>query len=162
MSLYEYTGKSWISPKFWVDGKVLHARTSLLVQVLWLFSYCRRVEVNKRRQRITVTTRWLWFIKTAKEISFARIDYIETKFSSMATSWSMFAGATDQFEKFSIILHLQRPRGRYTLIDFRGEGSVSTGWKGVLIGGDSLIDVRGDQEESFQSYYELLREFTEK
>ena len=69
-------------------------------------------------------------------------------------------GWTDRYEEFSI-LRLQDPYEYYWLISFGGEGVVLTGWSGVLLGNDSLIDEQGDQEITFQNYYTLLKKFVE-
>ena len=159
MSLYVITTKSWITPKIWIEDRVLYAQTATLIRFLWLFSYNRHIEVNRRKRSIIVQTQWLWFFTTRKVIPFSRLDRIETKFSSLPTGFGLL-GRTDQYEKYTIILRLENSIGWYPLIDFRGHGYVATGWQGVVFGGDSMIDFSRDQESAFQAYYDLLREFT--
>ena len=138
------------------------ARTSRLLQLLSLFSYARRVTVDRGRRLVTVNSRWLWFISREKTIAFERVHYIDYGFSSLGTSWGLTGGGfgrTDQVEKYPIQLILRDPDQRLALFSFKGEGAVETGWAGVLLGGDSVVDLHGDQEDASRSYTRLLREY---
>ncbi|MFP4106904.1 MAG: hypothetical protein ACLFVU_12545 [Phycisphaerae bacterium] len=41
-----------------------------------------------------------------------------------------------------------------------GEGAVETGWSGVLLSGDDLLDFSGDQGDASCSYVDLLQQWT--
>lgn len=160
MSLYTKTGQSWVRPRVWLKDDILYANTAILVQILGLFSYCRRVKVYRKGRFIKIETRWLWFLTAQKLIPFSRIRRIETEFDTTPIAVGSM-GWTDRYEEFSIFLRLQDPYEYYWLISFGGEGVVLTGWSGVLLGNDSLIDEQGDQEITFQNYYTLLKKFVE-
>ena len=54
-------------------------------------------------------------------------------------------GRHDQVESFGLLLVL-KDGFEYPLCAFQGEGAAHTGWVGVLLGDDSLIDFAGTQE----------------
>ena len=65
-------------PHIEVSAERLRARTALLAQALWLFSYERRVTVDRPAQRVTIDTRRLWAWGTRRVVRFediARIVY---------------------------------------------------------------------------------------
>jgi hypothetical protein len=151
-----------LKPKVRMEGEALTARSSLLVQLLLLFSYCKRVRVDARRQTVTIEWRFLWLFRRRKEVPFARIERILYEASDMGTSWSLFHGRTDSIERFSVGLSLTDPWEKVHLFSFTGEGSVETGWSGVIWGDDSMVDFRGDQAEASGSFVDLLQKLTGK
>jgi len=151
-----------IKPKVWVDGARLMARSSKLVQALSLLSYCKEVQVNQARKQVVITVRRLWVLVKTREIAFDEIDGITYKFGSLATSWSMWMGRTDQVESFAVCLKLRPSRREVKLFSFMGEGAVATGMTGVFLGEDSLVDYSGDQEDASKNFVELLQRFTGK
>jgi hypothetical protein len=65
-------------PHIEVSTERLRARTALLAQALWLFSYERRVTVDRSARRVTIGTRRLWAWSTTRVVRFddiARIVY---------------------------------------------------------------------------------------
>jgi hypothetical protein len=65
-------------PHIEVSAERLRARTALLAQALWLFSYERRVTVDRPSRRVTIDTRRLWAWGTTRVVRFediARIVY---------------------------------------------------------------------------------------
>ena len=65
-------------PHIEVSAERLRARTALLAQALWLFSYERRVTVDRPARRVTIDTRRLWAWGTRRVVRFediARIVY---------------------------------------------------------------------------------------
>ena len=142
-------------------------KTAILVQILSLFSYCRRVKVYRKGRFIKIETRWLWFLTAQKFITFSRIRRIETEFSTTPLNIGNISWA-DRYDEFSIFLRLQDPYEYCWLISFGGESVVLTHWQGVLfdflevlLGNYPLIDKQGDQEITFQNYYTLLKQFVE-
>jgi len=55
---------------------------------------------------------------------------------------------------------LRDPSDRVKLFTFFGEGARETGWAGVLLGGDSLVDHAGDQEQASRQFLRMLKAFT--
>lgn len=152
---------SWLSvePRVWEEGDALYGRASLLLRVLSLFSYDRRLTVDRRARTVTLESRWLWFFQETRTIGFEQIEQIEYKFASVPTSWSFGVGRTDQLESFSVNLVLEGEPKALRLFSFRGEGAVSTGLAGVLLG-DSVFDGQGTQESSSRRFVDRLSAFT--
>ena len=73
--------------------------------------------------------------------------------------WMTNYEPTDEVERYRISLVLKDPRARIPLFSFMGEGSVETGWRGVLFGDDDRVDLAGDQAQAFRGYLDLLSEF---
>ena len=147
-----------LKPRVWVEGDCLYARTSFLRKLITLFSYSREVKVDRSRRLITLRVRSFWFFTREKFIPFDRVAYIDTDFRSMPTSFG-WLGATDRWETYVVTLVLRDPQERIPLMSFSGEGSVETGWRGVIFGGDSIIDLAGDQRKAFHRFISLLRDF---
>ena len=146
-----------INPRVWTDGARLMARTALVLRLCCLFAYDRRVCVDTAARRITIERVLLWLLPWRTEIPFDRVEYITYRFGRLVTGWDLWVGTTDQVETFRVGLALQDPRGAVTLLRFRGLGSVMTGWSGVLLGDDSVVDCRGTQEESAWDFLTHLR-----
>ena len=158
MSLYRVTS-SFLSlkPRIWREGGRIRLRTGLLLQALSLFSWRRRVTIDPGAQTVTVETRYLWGLQRRRAVPFSSVEYIDYGFGSLMTGWSLWSGTTDQVESFSVALVLKGSGERVTLAKFRGEGSRMTGWSGVLLGGDDLVDWSGDQEEASRSFVRTLQ-----
>ena len=149
-------------PKVWIESGRLMARTSWIVQTLTLFSHSKEVCVDRDQQLVTIRARYLWVITRHREIPFDNIRRIDYSYSSIPTSFSLIAGPTDQLDRFTVSLCLFNPRRPIKLFSFSGEGAVATGWTGVLLGDDSIVDFSGDQEGRSLSYIDLLTAFTGK
>jgi hypothetical protein len=65
-----------IAPNIDVDTDHLHGCTPLAARLLWLFSYSRCVTVNRKLQRVVVSTRWLWLWRRVHVIPFDRVSRI--------------------------------------------------------------------------------------
>ncbi len=109
-----------MTPKVWLEDKTLNSRTSLIHQIICLFSYLRTVEVDGKLRRIDISTRWLWWIKSEKTIPFDRIDTIDTKYDESTLKDS-------RYETYQIVLSLKNPREKYRLISFTGSVSRYSG-----------------------------------
>ena len=76
------------------------------------------------------------------------IAYIDYGFSAIETDWGWTGrgfGAHDQLESYSISL-VTYSGNKHFICAFRGEGSVCTGWTGILLGDDSVMDFSGTQD----------------
>ncbi len=159
MSVFGQTfGFLAIKPKISISDGRLRARSCVLVQLLWLFSYCKRVIVNPHARKVSIETRYLFFLKKNLEISFDRIRAVGYGYRQTATSWMWTGETTDSFDTFKVMLVLVNPFERVHLFNFTGEGANFTGWRGVLLHGDSMVDYSGDQEDASASYVDMLKE----
>ncbi len=163
MSIYTITSRFHaLKPKVWLEESRLMARSSLLVQLLSIFSYCKVVCVDRLYRTVTIHTRFFWLVSRTRVIPFNRIKRIDYSFSSIPTSWSIWVGTEDDIEWFSVSLELAETLETVRLFSFLGEGAVETGWTGVLLSDDSIIDFMGDQEVTSRNYIDLLKVFTGK
>lgn len=164
MSVFGRT-EGWLAvkPKVVVEGEILVSRTSMLLQFLSLFSYRKIVKVYRDKQSVVIEIKRFWVTRHGmKIIPFDRINKILYEYDDMITSWSPWYGATDQVECFTISLDLTRPAEKVRLFSFFGEGAVSTGMGGVILGDDDMFDYQGDQEATSRVYVKLLKVFTGK
>ncbi len=65
-----------IAPKIDVRPDQILGCTALAAQLLVLFAYARYVTIDRRRHRVVVTIRLLWFWRTERIIPFDRVDRI--------------------------------------------------------------------------------------
>lgn len=151
---------SAINPKIWFADGVLHARTNLLLQILCLFFWKKRVEVDPATSTIRIYKRYLWILESTTEISFSEISHLEYRYGSLTTSWDLFGNSLDRVEAFTVDLALH-DQSEVRLLSFRGDGAVRTGMIGVALG-DSVIDAQGDQEQRSLAYIDFLQELTGK
>lgn len=138
----------------------LVARSALLVRLLTLFSYVRTVTVDHKRRVAHLETRFFWVLTSKRAIRFDEISHLSYAYSSLPTSFG-WMGVNDRVEDFRVgfVMHDGSEQHLFT---FAGEGQGATGLAGVLLGGDSLIDWAGTQEQSSLSYVELLMKATGK
>lgn len=159
MSLWTSTsGFLAIKPKVKVMGDVLYARTSMVIQFLTLFSYAKQVRFNWNKRSIEITKRRFWALTSHQYYSFDDVKYIIYDYGSFGTSWGFGFRRTDEMEWYKLGLMLKSGK-QVKLFTFFGEGSVETGWLGMILDDDSALDMRGDQDEASYNYLELLEEF---
>ena len=72
----ETMGLLHIAPKIDVKSDRISGCTPWVAQLLVLFFYSRAVTVDRRRQRVIVTTRWFWIWKVERTIPFNRVARI--------------------------------------------------------------------------------------
>jgi hypothetical protein len=65
-----------IAPKIDVKSDRISGCTPWVAQLLVLFFYSRAVTVDRRRQRVIVTTRWFWIWTVERTIPFNRVARI--------------------------------------------------------------------------------------
>src|ERR1700744_2017667 len=65
-----------IAPKIDVQADRISGCTSGVAQFLLLFFYSRAVTVDRRKQRVAVTTRWFWLWNVERSIPFDRVARI--------------------------------------------------------------------------------------
>ncbi len=148
-------------PSVKIKGDVVYARTGFLSQLFSLFSYCKTVKIDKRIQKIEITKRIFWIFTTPKELHFDDVSYLDVEYRNYPTGWGFTDegfGRTDEIEKLTVWLIPRDGKG-IKLFSFWGEGAVETGMIGVLFGGDSVVDFRGNQFESAHSFAQMLAQF---
>lgn len=74
-----------LAPRLLIDEQRLTACTHPLARLLWLFSYVRRVTVDRQRRQVTVATTWLWCQRRTRVIAFDQITRIICCGQSMPT-----------------------------------------------------------------------------
>ena len=65
-----------IAPKIDVQADRISGCTPWVAQLLLLFFYSRAVTVDRRKQRVVVTTRWFWLWNVERSIPFDRVARI--------------------------------------------------------------------------------------
>ena len=120
----------FVNPDVCVRGNLIHARTSLLERVVFLWSFDKTVEIDRTQRVIRIASRSFWFVNSTKDIPFSRIRSVETKASSEQDKMGR------ERLTYSIVLLLEDPREKFTLINFK----------------DGLTSA----ETAFQEYFDLL------
>jgi hypothetical protein len=150
------------SPKVWVEDNRLFARTSLMYQILNIFSYSRKVVVDKKRKVIDIIIKTFWICKSYERIPFNDLMYIDISRREVGTEFGITPDgydARDIIETFYVQVKTQSNPIPINLFRFTGDGGKYTGWFGVLLG-DSAIDFEGRQQEKALHYAEQVSEFT--
>ena len=159
MSVFTYRSSFYsLQPRVREEGALVTASTPWVLRLLSLFSYHRTVQADAHQSTIRIDTNWLWgLLKRSRTFRRKQIAYLDFRFSSLPTGWSMWYGRTDQVEAYSVVLVLD-DRTEFTLARFRGKGAIHTGWGGALLGGDSLVDGAGTQEEVSRAFADAVCE----
>lgn len=163
MSIYEPEFKTLsFGPSYSVTGSYFIAKTCFSKKLLSFFSYERRLLMDKQSKMIRLSVKKWWFNHEVIELPFSRVRGILYNFKDHGTSWSVtpfWMGRTDSVEFFSISLVLKDPRSTLALFSFAGEGSASTGLRGVILGGDDIVDIRGSQENDSLEFLKNISKF---
>jgi hypothetical protein len=153
-----------IAPHVVVGQNWLMARTHRLWSVLSLLSYQRVLWVDGNQRQIRLCER-RWWQAREKRLSFDAIDHINYRYGGLPTSFFTFARAgqvtaetSDRLDRFVIELVLKDGE-HLPLFTFVGEGAVTTGAFGTLLG-DDWLDLEGKQEEQARSFVEHLMRLT--
>lgn len=150
-----------IKPTCSSDETYLLASTGRLHRALSLFSYDRRLLIDKESRMIRLNVRKWWLFQRITELSFDRVKGIIYGYQDFGTSWSVnlfWIGRTDSVEMFYVTLALVNPEEKLPLFTFFGEGSTETGLSGVILGGDDIVDFRGAQEHDSRGFVGLVSE----
>lgn len=157
------TGLLNFAPRVRVQGPVLEAWTSPVHRALTLSLRTKHLHIDRSTKRLSFLRRSAWFVDNLTTRRFDEIDHVKYRFAALPTAlgWSLDGyGRTDQVERFSVEL-VMKNGDELHLFDFIGEGSVGTGWMGVLMGGDDLVDWAGRQESESLAFVELLSTYLE-
>lgn len=164
MSLFTSTSNFLtLRPSIRETDDALVIKTGFLTALITLFLKRTRIEISLSKRTVSFTQRVAYFFSSCQEMSFADVGHIDYDYDSMGTSWgwtSSIFGRQDQVESYSISL-VTVTGSKHFVCAFRGEGSVSTGWTGVLLGDDSLLDFEGSQQSESRKLAEYIAELLE-
>jgi len=164
MSIYSYKLPSLQrSPRVWKDENNLYARTSRWYQFLNLCSYARTVHISKTNRRIVTHVRKFWMFTKSTEIPFDDVDFVDRDHWDVTGSVGFTAdglGALDVTEVWYVRIFTKKSPIPISLFRFIGAGSRMTGWFGVILGGDSIVDFEGFQDSKSENYAKLVAEYT--
>ncbi|MCW8947885.1 MAG: hypothetical protein OQK80_10465, partial [Sedimenticola sp.] len=138
------------------------AKTCTLKRLLSFFGYERRLLMDKEAKMIRLHIKKWWLINKVTEFPFSRVRGILYRHDDQGTSWSVnpfWMGRTDSIEYFSVAFALIDPKENLPLFSFIGEGATETGLRGVVLGGDSVLDFQGTQSEDSRRFVKALEEF---
>jgi hypothetical protein len=159
MSVYETSFMVidvWL-PKIYYDSRCITARTCFMLQLVSFFSMKRKIQIDTTTRKVTISTRKWWVVNTTETIPFASIRHIDISEMTVGTEPGYTPdglGWRDQKENF--IPYIMTVDGRkIDLLSFYGEGSVLSGWWGILLG-DQIIDYKGRQEKRSREFAERI------
>ena len=66
-----------VSPKIWMEGDELCGRSSVISQILGLFSCYRAVRVSPIQKMVEIRSRKFWLVFDTKTINFDEINHID-------------------------------------------------------------------------------------
>ena len=110
--------------------------TGMLTSILTLFLMRRKTVISLSGRQVFMTSRMGYFFKSMTILDFHEISHVDYEFDSVGTDYGWTGGGfgrQDQYERFSISL-VTKSNQRHFLCSFKGEGSVCTGWGGILLG----------------------------
>jgi hypothetical protein len=145
-----------VGPRLRSTPNGMVARSSLLLEVLSLFSWGLHIEVDRERGRISIHTKRFWRRAASRHVAFADLRYI------WRVARRLTFGPTEQtthWERYRVILEL-REGEKVELFSFLGESTDRSGWgKSVLVTGDT-IDLDGNQAEQSIAFARQLAKLT--
>ncbi len=151
-----------ISPRFDVQPDRLSGRTPWVARVIWLFSYDRRVTVDRARRQVSVATRRFWIWRRRSVIAFDRVDRIILRARELPgfgllgflTLW-MAPSTTSSF--VLVALGLADGNGEFLLFTLWELERDDLAWldalTSTLAGGEATVD------EGIQDVVRLLQEY---
>lgn len=133
-------------------------KTGFLGGLFTLFLRRVTTEIRPAQQQIIQRSRLGYFFVSQRILEFDDVHYLDYGFGSLGTDWGWSAdglGRQDQVETFHIDI-MTRDNDRLRVCAFRGEGAVMTGWEGLLLGNDDVVDFSGTQEEESRQFVNAL------
>jgi hypothetical protein len=100
-----------IAARFTVSTDRLRGCTPWLTQLLWLYSYCRCVVVNRRQQHLIVSTRRCWLFSHVRCVPFSevtRIVYRAQRMPSLSPLRNLLEDGPADWAVFFISLGLKQ------------------------------------------------------
>ena len=149
-----------LSPTVSTDHDCVRGCTGWVTRVLYLFSYCRHVAVNRGSQRITVVTTWLWLFRSVREIGFDQVSRIICRGQGMPTllPWRYLSEESEGYASAFFLISLALKDGEeLTLFTIWEQQPREHDWLDQLAGGASNVAQVGD--EASVSIVNLLHEY---
>jgi len=153
-----------IAPRVVIGQNWLSARTHRFWSLLSLFSYQREMWVDGTQRQVRLRERKWWKTRET-QVAIDAIDHIEYRYFGLPTSFFMTprrgnssVETGDRIDRFVVSLAL-KSGALLPLFTFIGEGAVTTGAIGALMG-DSWVDVEGKQEDEARGFVEHLMRLT--
>lgn len=160
MSLYTASSSFLtLRPKVREEPPLLVITTGFLTSLLTLGLKRRRVEIDTLRKEIRIQSRYLWLIPEEATLSFTHLSHLEYRYDAVPTSFGLSLegfGRKDEVDIFTIAV-VDRDGREFKLCSYRGEGSVHTGWTGVLLSDDSMMDFTGTQEGESRQLVNMIK-----
>jgi hypothetical protein len=159
------SGALSIAPHVVVGQNWLMARTHRLWSLLSLFSYQRELWVDGAQRQLRLRERMGWKTRE-KRVRVDAIDHIEYRYAGLLTSFftsydrsQTTLETSDRLDSFTVGLVLKSGE-HLPLFTFFGEGAVTTGALGTLLG-DAWLDLEGQQEQEARGFVEHLMRLTQ-
>lgn len=152
-----------LRPRVKEEPPLLIISSGVLTSIFTLGLSLKQIEIDTRIKEIRIHHRMMWLIKRTLTLRFDALSHLEYTYKSIGTSWGWsFSGfgRQDEVEVFTLAVVDQDGR-EYPLCSYRGEGSVHTGWSGVLLGDDSTMDFTGTQEGESRQLLRMVKEITQ-
>ena len=151
----------YLAPTFKISAGRLHGCTHWLARLLWLFSYCRCVTVERRLRRLTISTRRLWLWRKDRRIRFdqvLRIVYRAQRIPSLNVLRYLSLSDSDTSDSalFLISLALKDTDEELALFTVWEQQPRDSDWLDVLSGNRTVPDI-GD--EAAGAIVELLQQY---
>jgi hypothetical protein len=158
------SGALSLAPHVVIGQNWLTARTHRLWELLSLFSFQRVLWVDAGQRQVRLRERRWWKTRETR-LSIDAIDHIEYRYLGLPTSFftsyragRMTAETGDRLDRFVVGLVLKSGE-HVPLFTFIGEGAVTTGTLGALLG-DDWLDMEGKQEQEARGFVEHLMRLT--
>lgn len=145
------------------EPPLLIISSGLFISFMTLGLSLKRVEIDTMRKEFRFRRRLMWFIQKNNILPFNTLSHLEYAYKSIGTSWGWsFSGygRQDEVEVFTLSV-VDQDGKQFPLCSYHGEGSVDTGWSGVLLGDDSSLDLSGTQEGESRQLVDMIKAITQ-
>ena len=145
-----------ICPRIRRESDSVVATTAWRVRLLSLGAIYRQVVIDARDAVISVTSRYLWFLRFERSIRFAEIAAITYGYEDMAPD-SLFAYSHDSYDWFNVGLRL-KDDSELRLFSFIGDGTFTNHgpFPDWMYWSDFTMDISGSQERESRLFVDVL------
>ena len=142
---------------------MLYVRTSFLDQMFRLFAFAREAEFSPLSRSVRIAERHFWFVRRERTIPLDRIDYVDTRYEGIQSSFRDREVHAPLRDAVTVSLVLKDPRERVDLAEF-----ASVHWAdqtlrqrfAPLIGADAGAGDADPSEAVFHTFLTRLKEET--
>ncbi len=146
-----------VCPRLQKESGCIVATTSWRVCLLLLGMLYRRVVVDPKKRRVTIESRYLWFIKRRRSIPFSKVTAVTYGYEDLNPNSVLAYSAYNSCDLFTVGLQLNG----YTqlhLFNFLGDGTFTNSgplpdW---VYWPDRVFDVSGSQERESRVFVDVL------